>query len=221
MDGGLETIECKNGAARRSMQRLVLPSLVLIHGDCRDVAHEMEGVDCVITDPPYPNGQGHFEESIEAAEQFIKTFPCNHWFIFWDEMTEPPCPLPLVAKHVWHRTNTNRPDNYEPIYEFHADGKKRASRVLPYPVVFPGLTGCVEATGHPTQKSLKLMKKLVTMSKAKSVADPFSGSGSTAEACANLGVRFIGAEIDEKHFRDACDRAKRELSQDDFFRQNK
>lgn len=205
---------------KADVQRLVLPSLVLINADCRTVADEMEGVECVITDPPYPNGQGHFEESIAAAKEFIKTFECSHWFIFWDEMTEPPCPLPLVAKHIWHRTNTNRPDNYESIYEFHADGKKRASRVLPYPVVFPGLTGCVEATGHPTQKSLKLMKRLVQMSKAKSVADPFSGSGSTAEACANLGVQFIGAEIDEKHFKDACARAERELSQDDFFRQN-
>ena len=199
------------------VQRLVMSDFVLINGDCRKHMEEMKGVQCVITDPPYPNNAGHFDESIEAANDFIQSFKCDHWFIFWDEMTEPPCNLPLVAKHIWHRSNTNRPDNYEPIYEYHADGKKRASRVLSYPVVYLGMTGCKEATGHPTQKPVKLMKKLIQLSKAETVADPFTGSGSTAEACVNMGIGFVGAEVEEKHFKDACKRSENENAQGDLF----
>ena len=38
------------------------------------------------------------------------------------------------------------------------------------------------------------------------VLDPFLGSGSTGVACAYLGRRFIGIEIDRKYFDIACER---------------
>jgi DNA modification methylase len=191
--------------------------VTLYNADCRDVLPTLANVDAVISDPPYPNAAGHFTESVKAARDFIARYTCGHWMLFWDEMESPPCGLPMVAKHIWHRSNTNRPDNYEPIYEYHADGKKRASRVLPYPVIFPGLTGCVEATGHPTQKNVKLMMKLIELAKAESVIDPFMGSGSTGVAAVKMGRRFIGIERDAKHYADALARIKNELSQGDLF----
>lgn len=36
--------------------------------------------------------------------------------------------------------------------------------------------------------------------------DPFMGSGTTGVACANLGRKFIGIEIEEKYFDIACER---------------
>ena len=33
--------------------------------------------------------------------------------------------------------------------------------------------------------------------------DPFTGLGSTAVACARLGVNFIGADIDETYLKEA------------------
>jgi len=112
-------------------------------GDCLELMRELEdkSVDAVITDPPYPNNAGHFVDGIKKAIQFMSEFQCNHWFVFWHELEVPPVPLPLVAVHIWHRSNTNRPDNYETIYEFHVDGIKRASRCLPFAVIYPGLTG--------------------------------------------------------------------------------
>jgi hypothetical protein len=112
-------------------------------GDCLELMREMDdkSVDLVLTDPPYPNNAGHFIEGIESANQFLKVFGCDHWVIFWDEMTIPPVPVPLVARHIWHRTNTNRPDNYEAIYEFNKDGIKKPSRLFRAPVVCVGLTG--------------------------------------------------------------------------------
>ena len=181
----------------------------LHHGDCLDILPTLHAasVDAVICDPPYPNRAGHFVEDIPAAIRFIKTYRCNRWFVFWDEMEVPPVPLPLVARHIWHRSNTNRPDNYEAIYEFNADGVKRASRVFSHPVVYPGLTGCVEATGHPTQKNLKMIIALMEKCRVgATVFDPFMGSGTTGHAAANTGRSFIGIERDETYFNIASER---------------
>ncbi len=59
----------------------------------------------------------------------------------------------------------------------------------PFPVSLP--TRCIEATG------------------ARSVLDPFSGSGTTLRAAADLGVRGIGIELEERF----CDLSVKRLSQ--------
>lgn len=176
--------------------------ITIYHGDCREVDVT---ADVVVTDPPYPNNAGHFVDTVAAAEEFCQTFPCDEWLVFWDELSRPPVPLPLVAVHIWHRTNSNRPDNYEPIYQFSSSGERRASRCFGYPVVYPGLTGCKEATGHPTQKSERLMQRLLTRV-AGVVLDPFMGSGSTLVAARNLGHRCIGIEVEERYCEIAANR---------------
>ena len=45
------------------------------------------------------------------------------------------------------------------------------------------------------------------------VLDPFMGSGTTGVACARLGRRFIGVEIEPKYFDIACKRIEREYAQ--------
>jgi hypothetical protein len=161
----------------------------------------------LLSDPPYPNGAGHFVEEIETARILLKQIDCNHKIIFWDEMNEFDAGLPLVAKHIWHRNNTNRPDNYEMIYEYCADGRKRASRVLPYPVIAIGLTGCTEATGHPTQKNKKLIKRLIEMSGERGlILDPYCGSGTTLVAAKLCGMKAIGIEQDEEYCRLAVEK---------------
>lgn len=184
--------------------------------DCRDVlAYAFENADAVITDPPYPNNSGHFIDGIDAAKKVIECgISVSHWLVFWTEIEKPPSQLPLVAVHCWHRTNTNRPDNYEAIYEFHRDAVKRASRVMPHCVISPGLTG-IEASGHPTEKNVSLMMELVKRTKG-TILDPFMGSGTTGVACVKLGRRFIGIEIDPKYFDIACRRIEEATRQGDF-----
>lgn len=178
--------------------------ITLYCGDARDYSFKP---DAIITDPPYPNKANHFIDGIEAAKSVLKNTDCENIFVFWDEMELPRVKIQLVAKHIWHRTNTNRPDNYEMIYQFNKDGKKRASRVLPYPVIYKGLTGCTEATGHPTQKNYKLMQELIVMSKCNGlIYDPFAGSGSTLFAAKQLGLKAVGVEIDEGYCNIIADR---------------
>lgn len=185
--------------------------ITIYHGRCEDVLPTLAPVDLVLTDPPYPNRAGHFLDGIAAARDMLSTFAAPRFMVFWSQLERPPVPLPLVAHHIWHRTNTNRPDNYEPIYEF-ANESERPSIVFPFPVIFPGLTGCIEATGHPTQKPVKLLTRLVSLRPCSLILDPFMGSGTTLDACKRLGRRAIGIEIDERY----CEIAAQRLSQEVF-----
>jgi site-specific DNA-methyltransferase (adenine-specific) len=184
--------------------------VTIYRGDCREVLPSLPLVDVVLTDPPYPNGMGHFTDGIVAATDVLRSFKCARWLVFWDELSTPPVALPLVAHHIWFRTNTNRPDNYESIYEFNTDCIKRASRVFPFAVIAEGLTGCFEATGHPTQKNKKLMSAIIQQCAITGVIlDPFMGSGTTLRAAKDCGIKAIGIEIEERY----CEIAARRMAQ--------
>jgi site-specific DNA-methyltransferase (adenine-specific)/modification methylase len=198
-----------------TFERVEIGDAVLYRGDCIDVLPGLAGVDVVITDPPYPNNAGHFIDGIAAARALMSSLVADHWLVFWTEIEVPPVPLPLVAVHVWHRTNTNRPDNYEPIFEFRADGAKKASRVMPYGVIVPGLTGVI-ASGHPTEKHPALMVELAMRSKG-TILDPFMGSGTTGVAAAKLGRKFVGIEREQKYFDIACERITNAQRQQTLF----
>ncbi len=53
--------------------------------------------------------------------------------------------------------------------------------------------------------------KLQGINRVGLAADPFLGLGSSAVACAKLGVDFIGIELDEHYLKEAIDRTRREL----------
>ena len=54
---------------------------------------------------------------------------------------------------------------------------------------------------HPTQKPVMLMSWcLGFVPKARTILDPFMGSGTTAIACIDQGRSFIGIERDEGYF---------------------
>lgn len=58
-----------------------------------------------------------------------------------------------------------------------------------------------ENTNHPTQKSEKLLAKLILASTNKGdfILDPFLGSGTTSVVAKKLGRQCLGIEIDEKY----------------------
>lgn len=59
-----------------------------------------------------------------------------------------------------------------------------------------------ERNGHPTQKPLQLMERCVTIwtNEGDTVLDFTMGSGTTGEACMNLGRNFIGIEQEKQWF---------------------
>jgi site-specific DNA-methyltransferase (adenine-specific) len=68
-----------------------------------------------------------------------------------------------------------------------------------------------ENTIHPTQKSEKLLAKLILASSEEGalVLDPFLGSGTTAVVSKKLGRKFIGIELN----REYCLLAQKRLDQ--------
>jgi len=69
-------------------------------------------------------------------------------------------------------------------------------------------------TIHPTQKPVRLLERLLNLCLPKGkdhvlVADFFAGSFSCAEACHNLGLDFIGIEIDEEYYNAGMGRIKK------------
>lgn len=64
-----------------------------------------------------------------------------------------------------------------------------------------------EKTKHPCQMPVQVMKNIVgLLPKDCIVFDPFMGSGTTGVACAELGIDFIGCEIDKTYFDIAAER---------------
>ena len=73
--------------------------------------------------------------------------------------------------------------------------------------------------GHPAEKPVSLMAEIVAdfTNQGDVVLDPFMGSGTTGVACARMGRRFIGIEIDERYFKMACQRIAEAGKQTDLF----
>jgi site-specific DNA-methyltransferase (adenine-specific) len=75
---------------------------------------------------------------------------------------------------------------------------QRRDRDRPHPATFPS-------------KLPEQCLRLHGVSRTNVVMDPFVGLGSSAVACARLGVDFIGADIDETYLRHAVDRTRTAL----------
>ena len=66
--------------------------------------------------------------------------------------------------------------------------------------------------GHPSQKPLELMRRLIRFMSMPGdvIVDPFMGSGTTLRAAKDLGRRAIGIEIEERY----CEMAVKRLAQE-------
>ncbi len=79
--------------------------------------------------------------------------------------------------------------------------------------------GSSEPKKHPSTKPVSLIGELVNLftNPDQAILDPFMGSGTTGVACAKLGRKFIGIEIEPKYFDIACARIEEAYRQGDFF----
>lgn len=70
----------------------------------------------------------------------------------------------------------------------------------------------LEKTEHPCQIPLRVMQRILRITPADLVIDPFLGSGTTLAAAKQLGIRAIGIEQDERY----CEIAAKRMSQEVF-----
>lgn len=189
--------------------------------DCMDVLPTLEGVDAVVTDPPYGIGFGakHTKWSANRGTRLGE----------WDAAIPDISPILEIADDVivWGGERFSLPvkrrwltwvkPDAAPTFastEMAWTSRDAPARHFTYAV------GAVnrERVGHPTQKPLALMEWCLTfIPKAKTILDPFMGSGTTGVACARLGRKFIGIELDPGYFDIACERIRQAYAQPSLF----
>lgn len=186
-------------------------SATLYLGDCREILPTLGKVDAVVTDPPYP-GYDYGWPVPDLATLGLS----SRGFYFWPANQE--FPIQFSARHIWSKSNVCVGDvePYEAIYEV---AGKTFCGVFRNAVINCEMNATInrdEYVAHPTQKPIKLMMRLVKRTEGD-VLDPFMGSGTTGVACARLGRRFIGIEIEPKYFDIACKRIEEAQRQKDLF----
>ena len=69
--------------------------------------------------------------------------------------------------------------------------------------------------GHTTCKPIDIVKNFIINSSQEGdlVLDPFMGSGTTAVAANSEGRHFVGFEINEEYYKNACKRIKKEQAE--------
>jgi site-specific DNA-methyltransferase (adenine-specific) len=100
-----------------------------------------------------------------------------------------------------------------PTYElcalFFVDGFKIANRSCSDLWKVRGYVSGVKPNGHPAEKPVGLISRMIRESGSKRVLDPFMGSGTTLEAAKQEGATAVGIEIEERW----CEVAAQRLSQ--------
>ena len=101
------------------------------------------------------------------------------------------------------------------ILDFECPYKKVAQTFNPqigYTDVWTDIDFYKEKHLHPTQKPLKLIRRLIEASSNEGdiVLDPFSGAGSTQISSIQLKRHYIGIELDEEYYKIGLQRIKQE-----------
>ena len=168
-----------------------------------------------------------FIEFQRISKQQIIFFDYSYTKLF-EELSEP------YERFIWHREGGFRgktiKKGYEPFYWYVNNGEEavynqitevnpyaeKDKRLKPERTVsnvwkIPNLVGRKkESVGHPTQKPIKLINRIVEMTTNRGdiILDPFMGSGTTAIAALNTNRSFIGIEKEKEYVDIANERIK-------------
>jgi DNA modification methylase len=207
-------------------KEVVIGDCRLLLGDCLEILPTLGKVDACVTDPPY--GLGDWNNRGSNAARPFDSDKTQEWDVAIDSRHIEA--MRAASKHqiiwggnyfcdllprtkqmfVWNKGIRNM--HFNDCEIAWCSQFKEASRVFDYS------PSSAEPKQHPTQKPLALMKWcLGFLTDARTILDPFMGSGTTGVACVKLGRSFIGIEIDEGYFDIACDRIRKAYAQPDLF----
>ena len=203
----------------------VIGNAELYLGDCMEVLQTLPKVDAVITDPPFGLGEKMQGGTWGAKEGFKE-------MLAWDSAHPEVDDLLLIAAHgrnavMWGGNYFGLPPSRGWLVWDKSNAVPTMADVelawtnLDRPAKrFRGTVGRVEF-GHPTQKPLDLMKWTIQQvdffGLAKTVFDPFMGSGTTGVAAVQMGRKFIGIEREPKYFDIAVRRIEDAQRMTDMF----
>lgn len=200
----------------------------LILGDCTRIIDELPHIESVVTDPPYGMSFNSNHRNVRHkviandGEGKMLDFACSlnvlhskYVWMRWDNIPQIPKPKSLIT---WVKNNHSMGDlehehgRKTEVAAFYA-GPNHFFTKRPSDVVFADRTG---NELHPTQKPVSLMVQNISWTNGR-VLDPFMGSGTTLVACAKLGRKGTGIELDPEYFEIACRRVEEAYRQGDMF----
>ncbi len=220
--------------------RVIIGDAILYHGDGLEVMAEMEAgsVDAVITDPPYGVGRDKGFDRAEGFGGYGVPIKRNRYEGDWDserpskqhfELMLSVAPLQIVfggnfftdylpvGNHwiVWDKKNTM--PTFGDCELIWTNVKRNSVKMVT--IQYNGLIGREVKRDHATQKPESVMEYCVSgyTTEGHTILDPFMGSGTTGVACANLGRKFIGVEIERRYFDIACRRIEQAQAQGKLF----
>ena len=191
-------------------------SCIVLLGDCRELLPLIGTVDLVLTDPPYGIGFAAQPTDYQRAKGFERKS--------WDNK---PVDAELMAavlakgrdQIVWGGnyyslpisrgwlawTKPDSPPSMGSV-EFAWTNLDQCARHISQSIAATN----AERVGHPTQKPLAVIRWCLSLvPAAKTILDPFMGSGTTLRAAKDLGRKAIGIEIEERY----CEIAAKRLAQ--------
>ena len=215
--------------------------VTLYHGDSLDILPTLhtQSIGLVVTDPPYIIGAVSIGSANTKAGTWADVMNSTRWFRDWYTECKRALRLdgamtftnwrglPVVIKAaadaemqvhsvlIWHKDwigpayiNALRPA-YEMVALMAMPDFTIPDRTVPD--VWTQKWASYKPTGHPAEKPVDLMRRLIEVSATTGpVLDPFTGSGSTLVAAKALGIKAIGIEADEAW----CEVAAKRLSQE-------
>ncbi|HVB18352.1 MAG TPA: DNA methyltransferase [Stellaceae bacterium] len=214
--------------------KVVIGEAVLYRADCREILPHLEGIELIVTDPPYGTGGWRRTASGQGRDPSAALVrePWDDGDLAWLTLCRgapvltfwPPQHMPqlLAAAHaagyaktrfLYMRKRDPRPSvagrtawSVEPIAVLSQLGFQLYGGTDVIDTTVPRLGRDAEAVGHPYQKPLAVMLWLIAKTRDAAIVDPFMGSGTTGLACRQLGRRFVGIERDPDSFTLACRR---------------
>ena len=140
------------------------------------------------------------KQIIDYINYFVNQHNCDYKILAWYKNN----PMPLYAKRFL--------DDCEYCLMFVEKGKTKFKGTDSYENSFKIYTGSINAKDkklflHPTIKPIECVRNHIQKTLSKGVClDPFLGSGTTAVACKELGIDYIGFEINKEYYDIAVDR---------------
>lgn len=212
----------QGGRPRQFMTDIVkIGDATLYHGDCLEILPTLEMVDAVVTDPPFNVGMdyGAHNDSMQdddyyawietiyrsfQADQIWSVVPNKHLRFFMNLI--PDGQLVIIPMMAGYAVRGGWTQKYSCLL---ASGKVKKNPWNMWMNIRHRGEGHFfreDTYGHPGYTPMPILSRSIETSGAKLVLDPFMGSGTTGVACANLGRKFIGIEIERKYFDIACER---------------
>lgn len=218
------------------MRKEVIGDCTLYLGDCRDVIPTItERVDALVSDPPYGiedivNGYGRGGKTIKndktldaflqmigaASAQFSDIWMlCFYSCRVTDKIFSTDLPVQYFGEVIWDKKLPGMGGSFRYQHENVAIFKHGEPKGLGEG--FSVISHVRTPDLHQHQKPIPVMQRLIKISGGDTIIDPFMGSGSTGVACAKMGKRFIGIELDPTYFDIACSRIEDAYKQADMF----